>query len=236
MPKVKPAIAPTRETYAELLAAYDHFNKALFGGALPPCLITLQRKDKRVMGYFSPTRFGHRAEKRTTDEIALNPMHFRTRDDIEVLQTLVHEMCHLWQAHFGQPSRKSYHNQEWAAKMQEIGLMPSSTGQPGGKTTGQHMGDYVIAGGPFAKAAKALKAQGFKLAWYDRAVELADAATGAAGGKDGNEEGGEDGEAAPSASGKRVKFTCGGCGVNAWGKASLNLICGDCDVPLAAEG
>ncbi|HGV8103593.1 TPA: zinc metalloproteinase Mpr protein, partial [Escherichia coli] len=32
----------------------------------------------------------------------------------------------------------------------------------------------------------------------------------------------------------RVKFTCPDCGANAWGKPSLNLICGDCDVALEA--
>ena len=34
--------------------------------------------------------------------------------------------------------------------MQEIGLMPSNTGQPGGGKTGQQMTHYVIEDGPFA--------------------------------------------------------------------------------------
>jgi hypothetical protein len=35
---------PTQETYSALQTAYEHFNRELFGGALPECLITLQRK------------------------------------------------------------------------------------------------------------------------------------------------------------------------------------------------
>ena len=54
--KTMPRRAPTDEAYAELQQAYDHFNGALFNGALPQCLITLQR-EKRTCGYFSPERF-----------------------------------------------------------------------------------------------------------------------------------------------------------------------------------
>jgi hypothetical protein len=31
----------------------------------------------------------------------------------------------------------------------------------------------------------------------------------------------------------KTKFVCNGCAANAWGKASLNLRCGDCDLPMS---
>ncbi|EGH3654115.1 sprT domain-containing protein, partial [Salmonella enterica] len=34
--------------------------------------------------------------------------------------------------------------------------------------------------------------------------------------------------------GTRTKFTCPGCGLNAWAKPSANLICGECGVELMA--
>jgi hypothetical protein len=37
-------VDPTRRTYATLQAAVRHFNRALFNGALPPCLVTFQRR------------------------------------------------------------------------------------------------------------------------------------------------------------------------------------------------
>jgi predicted SprT family Zn-dependent metalloprotease len=226
----KTALAVTQEAYAELQQAYDHFNVELFEGKLPHCLITLNRKDRRCMGYFSPTRFAHRLEpKRYTDEIALNPVHFHAKIG-EILQTLVHEMVHLWQQHHGKPPRKAYHDRQWAAQMEAVGLMPSSTGKPGGAKTGQKMADYPIAGGAFEKAAKKLMAdKTFKLSWYDRAQEIAKPG-GAVGGGDG-----EEGEGKPSRSGKRVKFTCPGCEANAWGKASLVLICGECRETFKSE-
>ena len=48
---------PTAKTYAALNRAFDFFNDRLFGGELPPCLVTLQRKNK-AYGYFGVgTRF-----------------------------------------------------------------------------------------------------------------------------------------------------------------------------------
>ncbi len=43
---------PTSDTYAELQTAVDVFNKELFGGQLPHCLITLQRRP-RTAGYMN---------------------------------------------------------------------------------------------------------------------------------------------------------------------------------------
>jgi predicted SprT family Zn-dependent metalloprotease len=160
------AALPTHQAYAELQRAYDHFNDELFDGLLPPCLITLQR-EKSTFGYFSANRFGNLLGAKT-DEIAMNPAYFAAVPLLEIMQTLVHEMCHLWQHHLGKPGRARYHNDEWANKMESIGLMPSSTGQPGGRRTGDRMADYAIEGGRFLIAASALIAGKFRISWYDR--------------------------------------------------------------------
>ena len=34
--------SPTLTLYTALQSAFDHFNERLFGGLLPPCLITLR--------------------------------------------------------------------------------------------------------------------------------------------------------------------------------------------------
>ncbi len=160
------AARPTQATYAELQHAYDHLNRALFEGKLPDCLLTLQR-EKHSMGYFSAARFVG-LDGRRVDEIALNPSYFAVMPLVETLQTIAHEMVHLWQHHFGKPSRARYHNDEWANKMERIGLMPTSTGRPGGRRTGDKVSDYAIEGGAFLEAARALVTEEFKLSWMDR--------------------------------------------------------------------
>ncbi len=93
---------PTPETYDELQRAYDFFNEKLFSNELPPCLITLQR-EKRTYGYCSFKRFVGRESGYTVDEIAMNPVYFSIRTIKATLSTLVHEMVHQWQFHFGEP-------------------------------------------------------------------------------------------------------------------------------------
>lgn len=223
---------PTPQTYDEWQRAFDHFNRELFGGELPPCLITLENDRRQVHGYYSAERFAHCDAETTTDQISLNPYHFRGADPQEPAQTLVHEMCHMWQQHHGDPPRKFYHDKEWAAKMEAVGLMPSNTGAPGGKKTGQRMADYPVNGGPFSIAYSTLRKDGWRPSWYDRKADV-DAATAAAA-----EEAGEDGEgeeaAEESKQGKRVKYTCTGeCEANVWGASALAILCGTCNVPFA---
>ena len=203
----------TIDAYTALEAAYDWFNTELFARALPSCLITLQRK-ARSRGYFANDRFEHRREGSTTDEIALNPDTFRGRSDKEILSTLVHEMVHCWQRHFGTVGRAGYHNKEWAEAMVRIGLMPSETGEAGGKTTGQSVTHYIMAGEAFDRAAEALLATGFQLRWQSYAC---------------------DAEAAQRKAKSKTKFTCPGCGQNAWAKPDASLMCGDCEEVMEAE-
>lgn len=158
---------PTLEAYAELQRAYDYYNEELFEGQLPGAMITFQR-EKHTFGYYSQNRFVRRANARKADEIAMNPEFFALFALEEACQTMVHEMVHQWQTHFGQPSRKCYHNLQFAEKMESIGLMPSDTGRPGGKKTGQKMADYPIPGGRFDVATKQLFATGFAISWLDR--------------------------------------------------------------------
>ena len=162
-------------------------------------------------GYFSGDRWGN-SDGETRDEIALNPEHFSTRSIEEVLSTLVREMVHLWQHHFGKPGRRRYHNKQWALKMDSVGLGPSDTGRPGGNRTGESMSHYIIKHGPYAKSAAKLIKNGFELSWVDRAG----------------------GTARRKKTKKvfRVKYSCPKCGVNAWPKPGVKLVCGDCKSEL----
>ena len=149
----------SQELYEEIEGAYAYFNEVLFDGQLPGCLFTLQRKSN-TFGYYSESRFLRRNGEGKSDEIALNPAYFAHRRVEQTLSTLAHEQVHQWQAHFGKRSRSGYHNAEWANKMQSIGLMPSDTGEPGGKRHGQQMTHYIIEGGPFDLSSKELIEQG----------------------------------------------------------------------------
>ncbi len=204
--------SPNRQ-YVTLAAAFDFFNRRLFAGQLPPALITLQRK-AGSHGYYSAKRFEGRADaERETDEIALNPGTFEGRTDAEILSTLVHEMAHHWQAYCGKPARGRYHNHEWADKMEALGLVPTATGEPGGRRVGQAMTHRIAAGGAFDLACRELLADGVRLEWQSREWQA--------------------GPRKPRNS--KTKYTCPGCGLNAWAKPDVHLVCGDCGETLESE-
>jgi predicted SprT family Zn-dependent metalloprotease len=212
------SVTPTTEAYGQMQAAYDFFNRELFDRKLPTSLLTFQRKG-RTGGYFASRRFVN-VDGATRDEIALNPKFFRRGSFMEVMSTLVHEQMHLWQHHFGKPSSGNYHNKQWAAEMLRIGLHPSDTGRPGGRMVGRPMSHYILKDGPFELAARKLLGSMPELSWLDADPKRASAAgingpTGVAG--------------------RRTKFQCPGCGDQAWGKASLGLLCIKCEMRLVAS-
>lgn len=202
--------AMTPIEYVGLQEAYDHFNVELFDRTLPDTFITYQRKANSV-GYFSPDRFSGRIEKFGRRELALNPDAFIGHSDEQILQTLVHEMCHAWQHHRGTAPARNYHNKEWSAKMKSIGLMPSSNGMVGGKDTGARMSDYIIPDGKFSHAYAKLAANGWKL-------NLQSAPR----------------QGPKGTPNSKTKFTCATCGQNAWGKPDLEINCRPCGIKMRA--
>jgi hypothetical protein len=211
---------PTGQLYGDIRASFVFLNGELFDGRLPVPIFTLQRR-KNTLGYFARRRFQNAAGD-VVDEIALNPAYFKRCSFLEVTSTLVHEMVHAWQFHFGRPSRSGYHNKEWAGEMLRLGLHPSSTGRPGGHMTGQAVSHYIIPGGRFDVTANRLLQTLPSISWFDtKALELLP-------------QGLEDFFVPErSSSGRRLKFVCtGDCGAAAWGKASLQLRCQVCDRDL----
>ena len=202
----------TEKQYKNLDDAYQYFNKHLFEGKLNDSIITLNAKGK-TYGYHHFQKYTVKEDKNKISEIAFNPVTFENQEDIEVLQTLFHEMVHLWQHLFGNPPRRGYHDREWGNKMKEIGLYPSSTGSVGGKETGQSMGDYIIAGGQFEKVAGAFLLSGNKIIVSTSPEVKKDRKKNKT----------------------REKFTCPSCFQAAWAKKTAKIMCGDCEEHMIIE-
>ena len=238
---------PTRETYLSWSDAYDFFNTTLFGGELPPCLITYQRS-RKFYGYFSADRFvpadlksSLNSSTACIDEIAISPTYLREELTEHALSTLVHEMAHLKRYRLIEPRPSpSYHDKKWADIMTDIGLIPSTTGEPGGKTTGQKVGHYVIVGGRFNLAAQELMRRGFTIRYVEHEQSLAAPPGGAEAGKDDhNDLTLRRGQALRRARSKASKtpFSCMNCKPvqTAWAKPSAHFICGDCNTPMLPQ-
>src|SRR6185437_2771166 len=244
---------PTAELSNAMQLAFDHFNHDLFNNKLPQILFTNQRQ-QGMMGYFAPNRWTSTRGKHC-HEIAINPTYVGKATLIELMQTLVHEMVHCWQFCHGKPGRAAYHNKEWSNKMIGVGLMPSSTGQPGGAVIGQHMADYPAPKGRFIKSCEnLLKDKSFTLPWVDRFAResgitsdnekletitqaLADIDVVAASQLTTKIENFFDAEAfvvqtLNTAKKVKSKYSCNECRLNVWGRPNLQLRCDDCNLVL----
>ncbi len=91
--------------------------------------------------------------------------------------------------------------------MELVGLIPSNTVEPGGKTTGQQMTHYVTKDGPFERAFLKMP-ESVSLPWLTGSLP--------------------DNARTPSKNKNKVKYVCE-CGITVWGKADLQILCGECD-------
>ena len=226
----------TTSQFQTLDDLYRYYNKKIFGSILPECIVNLSRKPNSY-GFFAANLWGLTDEdenddaKKTVHEISLNP-DYLMRPSIEWHATFVHEMVHLWQYEKGTPTRPAYHNKEWADMMEHIGLMPSHTGAPGGRRTGQKMGHYIIDMGLFYKAFQMLDPDELERLKYLPMASLTEhkrreKGTPEEAGEEWEGEGGY-GTEKKGKSGTRTKYSCM-CGNNIWGKSGLFIRCLDCD-------
>jgi len=222
--KDKTSIKPTKEQFEAYQNIFDYFNKSLFKGKLPQCILNFSRKSKAA-GFFARNRWKHAENGSSKHEISLNPIILGKNTNY-IIQTLVHEMCHLWQHEFGKPSRTGYHNKQWATKMEEIGLISSHTGLPNGRKTGQHMSDYLLKGGLLERKIKSMPKRYLLPFNSIEAIPIIDLGS--------LEEAIGMLKKEPSKKNK-VKYTCSECQMNVWGKPDLNIVCGDCQETLEVE-
>lgn len=221
---------PTNDAYGELEQAFAHFNEDLFvtqfGARLPNVMLTMPRS-RRCYGYFAPKWWAsEKAQDVQASEIALNPDFGRTTE--KFLSTLVHEMAHHAQAElpevYGKSGQRGYHNKAFAALMETLGLMTSDTGKPGGTRTGTRMTHYIIEGGAFSRSYERLAATGFQLSWTSSIVR-----------PNANEP--DPGERDRDLKRRsKTKYHCAGCGLNAWAKPKVRIVCGDCRALLLPVG
>ena len=219
--------SPTNQQFSSLNGAYKYFNRKLFKNQLPGCILNFSRL-RGTHGFLAPDRWKRLDEKEfSTHEISLTPTTLY-RTPIEIFSTLVHEMVHLWQWEFGSPSRNGYHNKQWAAKMIEVGLIPSHTGKPNGKQTGQKMTHYIEKDGRYQLAFGKMPEK-YILPFTSLDGEVMKRLI------EGSNSDGEGQERKkrllklrPPAKNK-TKYTCPSCKANVWGKPELKIRCDECN-------
>src|SRR5436309_10620713 len=89
-----------------------------------PCLF-IENLRRRRLGHFRPGRNGFGLH----DEIAIDASHLERDPYWDVLDTLLHELLHSWQAHHGKAGRRNFHNKQFRDKAAEFGLLIDANGR-----------------------------------------------------------------------------------------------------------
>ena len=95
----------------------DRFNGAFFEDSLATPFLVFSPANWRADGRYRFERNGVGAR----DEMAINVRHL-DRPLPDLLATLLHQMCHQWQRQYGRAGRTPFHNREFRALAERIGI------------------------------------------------------------------------------------------------------------------
>lgn len=197
----------------ELYRIFAILNENKFDSALPEPVITIYKTKGRTLGHFTVDRVWvdkNDADNEETSyyEINIDPRWFSDRTSAEVVETLLHEMCHYRNKIAGiNDCNGSNHNKKFKALAESVGLIVEKGGSVG-------YGYTSLSDGLKKYIEEEVKPD-------DKAFEYF--RTGKA-----------DKEKKPKIK-KMFKYICPDCGQIAKGKEDISIVCGNCAVDMEIE-
>ena len=230
------------ELYSKIQMVIDEIDSYFFSGKgkqkLPEVVFAINERCKTcVLAYVNPEALYDKARAKKLQYLAINPAYLN-RDSQEILATICHELCHVYEHAYIHIPRGGYHDKQWAELMKECGLEPVYNNKS--KTSVHHK---IIEGGIFEDFVKQFKEEHgedfFNIVSYSSEVERQ--ARKALGLEEG--EGEDEGELGPDNADKpvkkynrnKIKYACPECKAKVWGKAGLNIYCLYCECSFEEE-
>lgn len=131
---IKSPASRSQELYTELYRAFDAFNQIFADNKLPKVVITIQESGRRnAYGWFGNGFWTDRLAGEAVPEINLSA-EYMSRGPEGLLETLLHEMAHLWNATVREVrdcSGGQYHNKHFKEAAERFGLEVSRDGKRG---------------------------------------------------------------------------------------------------------
>ena len=230
----------TKIIYAKMQTAVDEIEKYFFTSKklekFPPVLYAVNYSCARyVVAYVRPNSLYDTDKKEVVQYLCINPS-FLNRGLTELLSTLCHELCHVYECAYIHIPRGGYHTKDWADLMHGCGLEPVYL-----NPSRTAVNETIIKGGIFEKFCEYFikkYGEGFSnLTTHDCITT-------------------DDGNGAPvvnppADNGRpradnadkpikvynrnKIKYTCTGCSSKVWGKPNLHIVCADCTVKSGDE-
>ena len=172
-----------------------------------------------VMAFVRPNSLYDTDSKKMILELAINPKTLNL-GLTEIMSTLTHELCHIYECSYIHIPRGGYHTKDWHNLMIQCGLDPIYMNKS--KTS---VNEKIIKNGVFTEFIEAFEKHNknfFTLVTFDPSKQERPVTP----------------EGTPRADNydKPVKvynrakicFTCPTCGAKCWGKPTLSVMCGEC--------
>lgn len=233
-------VKTSTELYEKIQKVIDEIDKRFFSGAkkekIPQLVFAINNKCRTcVVAYVQPDALYDKKTDTKLQYMGINP-DYLDRSLGEILSTVCHELCHVYEHAYIHIPRGGYHDKQWADMMKECGLEPVYNNSS--KTSVSHK---IIKDGIFEKfVADFTEKYGedyFNIVSYSTEVmkrtrkEL------------GIEDDDEDDSPKPDNADKpikkynrnKIKYVCSGCGMKVWGKSGLSIHCNECDEDLEEE-
>ena len=120
--------------HTEIMRAFNWFNARHWNNELPTPIVSFfpQPPNGNRLGHFWANTWREHDREERRDEVIFYADKCLQQGINQVLQTLLHEMVHLWQKTKGKPGKDNHHNRAWHAEAKRVGLQ---TEGPKGFTT-----------------------------------------------------------------------------------------------------
>lgn len=172
-----------------------------------------------VVAFVAPDYLFDKKDEEKVQYLAINPKYMQ-RDISDIVSTLCHELCHVYEVAYIHIPRGGYHTKTWCDLMRECGLEPVFNNKS--KTSVSHK---IIEGGAFEEFCKKFDKDFFSIVEYSQDMNTS------------NGDGKADNADKPVKKYNRnkIKYVCPECDAHVWGKAGLNIYCNDCECSFEEE-
>lgn len=240
MANKKKEVGTSVELYAKVQTVIDELDKEFFSGKgkqkIPQVVFAINNRCKScVVAYVQADALYDKSTDKKLQYLAINP-DYLNRDIGEIVSTICHELCHVYENAFIHIPRGGYHDKQWADLMRDCGLEPVYLNKS--KTAVNHK---VIKDGAFEAYVKKFEEKHgkdfFNIVSYSSEVQKK--VRKELGIKDDEDDGEPKADNADKPVKKynrnEIKYVCASCGLKVWGKSGLSIRCNECDYDLEEE-
>lgn len=229
------------ELYTKVQTVIDEINARFFEGKgkqkIPHVVFAINNRCKScVVAFVQADALYDKSKDEKLQYMAINP-DYLNRNIGEIVSTICHELCHVYEHAYIHIPRGGYHDKQWSELMRECGLEPVYLNKS--KTAVTHK---IVEGGEFETYVKEFTEKHgegfFNIVSYSSEVQRKTRKELGI-----EDDGEEDGEPRADNADKpvkkynrnKIKYICPECQAKVWGKAGLNIYCSDCECSFEEE-